>query len=125
MTWFLDEKIQKQIPDFNINYLKQINEFHYFKEYNEHYDLINCIVLHIPYESPNLQADIHLKFTNVASVQIKNLELTNDDHILLDIQFLDRGWENLNYFVEDFEEQYFSFYCQTVQVIQVVSNESG
>ncbi len=41
MTWFLDEKIQKQIPDFNINYLKQINEFHYFKEYNEHYDLIN------------------------------------------------------------------------------------
>ncbi|EDW20829.1 hypothetical protein BAT_1666 [Bacillus pumilus ATCC 7061] len=35
--------------------------------------------LHIPYESPNLQADIHLKFTNVASVQIKNLELTNDD----------------------------------------------
>ncbi|MDR7248785.1 hypothetical protein [Bacillus pumilus] len=45
MTWFLDEKIQKQIPDFNINYLKQI----------------------------------------------KNLELTNDDHILLDIQFLDRA----------------------------------
>ncbi|WP_342496489.1 hypothetical protein [Bacillus sp. FSL K6-3149] len=125
MTWFLNEKIQKQIPDFDISLLKQINEFHYFKEYNEHYDLINCIVLHIPYESPNLQADIHLKFTNVASVQIKNLELTNDDYILLDIQFLDRGWGNLNYFVEDFEEQYFSFYCQTVQVIQVVSNESG
>lgn len=51
MTWFLDEKVQKQIRDFNINHLKQINEFHYFKEYNEHYDLINCIHLHIPYES--------------------------------------------------------------------------
>ncbi|TYS36733.1 hypothetical protein [Bacillus pumilus] len=125
MTWFLDEKVQKQILDFDTNHLKQINEFHYFKEYNEYYDLINCIVLHIPYESSNLQADIHLKFTNVSSVQIKDLELTNDDYLFLDIQLLDRGWENLNYFVEDYEEQYFSFYCETVQVIQVVSKESG
>lgn len=45
MTWFLNEKVQKQTPDFDISLLKQINEFHYFKEYNEHYDLINCIVL--------------------------------------------------------------------------------
>ncbi len=125
MTGFLEEKIQKQIPDFDINHLKQINEFHYFKEYNEYYDLINCIVMQIPYESLNLQADIHLKFTNVSSVQIKDLELTNDDYLFLDIQLLDRGWENLNYFVEDYEEQYFSFYCETVQVIQVVSKESG
>ncbi|MER3126037.1 hypothetical protein ABQG68_11530 [Bacillus pumilus] len=125
MTWFLDEKVQKQIPDFNINHLKQINEFHYFKEYNEHYDLINCIHLHIPYESATHKADIHLKFTNVSSVQIKDLELTNDDHIILNIQLLDRGWEYLNYFVEDYEEQHFSFYCETVQVIQVVSNESA
>ncbi|AKC66755.1 hypothetical protein HF326_06905 [Bacillus altitudinis MN12] len=125
MTWFLDEKVQKQIPDFNINHLKQINEFHYFKEYNEHYDLINCIHLHIPYESATHKADIHLKFTNVSSVQIKDLELTNDSSLFLNIQLLDRGWEYLNYFVEDYEEQYFSFYCETIQVIQVVSNESG
>ncbi|WMT30469.1 hypothetical protein RE735_08060 [Bacillus aerius] len=78
MFWFLYEKIQKQIPDFKINHLKQINEFHYFKEYNEHNDLINCIHLHIPYESATHKADIHLKFTNVSSVQIKDLELTND-----------------------------------------------
>ncbi|MGD6977471.1 hypothetical protein [Bacillus altitudinis] len=125
MTWFLNEKIQKQIPDFNISHLKQINESHYFKEYNEHYGLINCINLHILYESATHKADIRLKFTSVSSVQIKGLELTNDDHIILNIQFLDRGWENLNYFVEDYEEQYFSFYCETVQVIQVVSKESG
>lgn len=42
MTWFLDGKIQKQFPDFDINHLKQINEFHYFKEYNEYDDLTNC-----------------------------------------------------------------------------------
>ncbi|PRS80480.1 MULTISPECIES: hypothetical protein [unclassified Bacillus (in: firmicutes)] len=124
MTWFLDEKIQKQIPDFDINHLKQINEFHYFKEYNEHYDLINCIVLQISYESATQQAEIHLKFTNVSSVQIKDLDLTNDSSLYLNIEPLNRGWENINYFVEDYEEDYFSFYCQTVQVIQVVSNES-
>ncbi|MEK4398389.1 hypothetical protein [Bacillus sp. FSL K6-2860] len=87
--------------------------------------MINCIVLHIPYESSNLQADIQLKFTNVSSVQIKDLDLTNDSSLYLNIEPLNRGWENLNYFVEDYEEDYFSFYCQTVQVIQVVSNESG
>ncbi|MED5224030.1 hypothetical protein M5E03_12190 [Bacillus safensis] len=48
MTWFLDEKIQKQIPDFDISHLKQINEFHYFKEYNEYDDLINCFALAHP-----------------------------------------------------------------------------
>lgn len=37
MTWFLDGKIQKQI-----------NEFHYFKEYNEYDDLINCFALAHP-----------------------------------------------------------------------------
>lgn len=52
------------------------------------------------------------------------MDLRNDSNFFLDIQPLDRGWENINYFVEDFEEQHFSFYCQTVQVIQVVSNES-
>ncbi|MCY7734996.1 hypothetical protein MHZ96_15495 [Bacillus safensis] len=48
MTWFLDGKIQKQIPDFDISHLKQINEFHYFKEYNEYDDLINCFSLAHP-----------------------------------------------------------------------------
>ncbi|MGG4171573.1 hypothetical protein ABEW20_07280 [Bacillus safensis] len=51
MTWILDGKIQNQIPDFDINHLKQINEIHYFKEYNEYDDLINFLLLHIPYES--------------------------------------------------------------------------
>ncbi|WP_235672119.1 hypothetical protein [Bacillus altitudinis] len=87
--------------------------------------MINCIHLHIPYESATHKADIHLKFTNVSSVQIKDLELTNDSSLFLNIQLLDRGWEYLNYFVEDYEEQNFSFYCETIQVIQVVSNESG
>ncbi|MGX9291404.1 hypothetical protein ACSLGF_09295 [Bacillus sp. A015] len=118
MAWFLDEKIQNQIPDFDVIHLNQINEFHYFKEYNEHYDLINCIALHIPYESATHQADIHLKFTNVSSVQIKDLDLTNDSSLFLNIQPLDRDWENINYFIEDFEEQSFSFYCQMIQVIQ-------
>ncbi|MGG1697401.1 hypothetical protein, partial [Bacillus zhangzhouensis] len=71
MFWFLDESIQNQNPDFDVNYLNQINEFHYFKEYNEHDDLINCSAQHIPYESAAHQAAIHLKFTNVSSVQIK------------------------------------------------------
>ncbi|CUB22480.1 MULTISPECIES: hypothetical protein [Bacillus] len=48
MTWILDGKIQNQIPDFDINYLKQINEIHYFKEYNEYDDLINCFALAHP-----------------------------------------------------------------------------
>lgn len=47
MTWFLDEKIRNLIPDFDVNQLNQINEFHHFKGYNEHYGLINCIVLAI------------------------------------------------------------------------------
>ncbi|MFP3811090.1 hypothetical protein [Bacillus sp. SIMBA_005] len=67
MIEFLDGKIQKQIPDFNINHLVQINEFHYIKEYNEHNDLIYCIDVHNPFESV-IQADIHLKFTNLPSV---------------------------------------------------------
>ncbi|MFP7369057.1 hypothetical protein [Bacillus safensis] len=58
MTWFLDEKVRNKSLISNINHLKQINEFHYFKEYNEHYDLINCIHLHIPYESATHKADI-------------------------------------------------------------------
>ena len=52
MTWFLDEKTQKHIPEFEGIHLKHINGFHYFKEYNKYYDLINCIVLHIPFNLP-------------------------------------------------------------------------
>ncbi|KPN15722.1 hypothetical protein AKG37_02550 [Bacillus australimaris] len=49
MAWLLDEKIQQFITGFDFTHLNQINESHYFKEYNEHDDLINCIALRIPY----------------------------------------------------------------------------
>lgn len=56
-------KIQNLILDFYVNPLEQINEFHHFKEYNESYDLINCIALHIPYEFSFVLVYLHICYS--------------------------------------------------------------
>lgn len=120
MDWYLDSKIQKYIRDFDVIHLMQLNEFRYYKDYNEAYEKIKSIELNIPYKNSKENFEIHLKFINVKSIEIKDLDFHEESILSFNISKLNKGWERLNYLVEDFEEQTFKFYCEDYKVLSVL-----
>ncbi|MDO3654887.1 hypothetical protein [Bacillus subtilis] len=120
MDWYLDEKIEKKIKDFQITNLKQITNFNYYREYNDFYDVISSIELTLLYEYLKEEYQIKLKFENVSSVELTNLDYGHQDSYLsINIERINNGWEKIKYIVEDYEEQSFRFYCENYKVIGV------
>ncbi|WP_420976500.1 hypothetical protein [Bacillus vallismortis] len=120
MDWYLDEKIEKKIKDFQITNLKQVTNFNYYREYNDFYDVISTIELTLLYEYLKEEYQIKLKFENVSSVELTNLDYGHQDSYLsINIERINNGWEKIKYIVEDYEEQSFRFYCENYKVIGV------
>ncbi|MBU8804535.1 hypothetical protein ABE187_04605 [Bacillus cabrialesii] len=120
MDWYLDEKIEKKIKDFQITNLKQVTNFNYYREYNDFYDVISSIELTLLYEYLKEEYQIKLKFENVSSVELTNLDYGHQDSYLsINIERINNGWEKIKYIVEDYEEQSFRFYCENYKVIGV------
>ncbi|CAI8846642.1 conserved hypothetical protein [Bacillus velezensis] len=120
MDWYLDEKIEKKIKDFQITNLKQVTNFNYYREYNDFYDVISSIELTLLYEYLKEEYQIKLKFENVSSVELTNLDYGHQDSYLsINIERINNSWEKIKYIVEDYEEQSFRFYCENYKVIGV------
>lgn len=68
---------------------------------------------------PNYCAEdkIAFIFLNVKNIQMKNLDGLLRTHIIVrDLR--DRGLENINYYIKEEEEDMFSFYCSSIEIVR-------
>ncbi|MBC1500741.1 HEAT repeat domain-containing protein [Listeria weihenstephanensis] len=114
------EKMCSEVPEFKLCHLNTMQKFtHEVLELPPYYEQKPCLTTQFLYWSKDKRAyDLDIRFIGVSSLK---LEMYGDWQ-LHDIQIRAEAIEEIQFYVDDYEDKSISFYCERIEYLGVKEN---
>lgn len=118
--WYGWDEMNSEIEDFELWRLKTMKKFtHEILELPPYFEQKPCLTTQFLYWTKERKAyDVEIRFIGVSSMK---LDMFGDWHVE-DIQIQPESFEDIQFYVDDYEDHSISFYCEAIEYLGMKEN---